>query len=151
MAWSICRPLCRNLGPARTAGKTPFPRAGRAYIGNWSNPQDIVVWHFDLATGGNYRVKVDAKPACREAVGQQVCIIAGDEKLTGNVTVDGVKLDKSLQLAKLTGKITPEGVQLHESLKLAAGQVTLFVQLLDAKRTGPPILDLFQVELAPVK
>jgi alpha-L-fucosidase len=129
----------------------PMSHAGRAYIGNWSNPQDIAVWHFDLATGGTFQVKIDAKPACPEAVGQKVCITAGDVGLTGNVTVEGIKLDKSLKLAKLTGKITRDGVQLSEPLKLAAGHVTLFVQLLDAKRTGPSILNLFQVELVPVK
>ncbi len=129
----------------------PMSRAGRAYIGNWSNPQDIAVWHFELAAGGSYRVKLDAKPLCREAIGQRVCITAGDERLTGTITVDGVKPGQPLKLAKLTGTITADGVKLGQPLSLAAGKVTLLVQLLDAHRTGPPILDLFQVELVPLK
>lgn len=107
----------------------PMSRAGRAYIGNWSNPQDVVVWHFDLAAPGKYQVKFDARPASPKAVGQKVRVTSGSRKLTG--------------------KITAGGVELAEPLPLSAGKITLSIELVDAKRTDPAVLDLYQVELTP--
>jgi alpha-L-fucosidase len=127
----------------------PMSQAGRVYIGNWSNPQDIAVWHFELPAGGEYRVRLDARPASAQALGQRVRITAGDEKLTGTMTDGGVETGGPSKRIEITGTITADGVQLPP-LKLPAGKVTLFVQLPDAMRTGPDILDLFQVELAPV-
>jgi alpha-L-fucosidase len=109
----------------------PMSKEGRAYIGNWSNPNDTVVWHFDLPGAGTYRIQFDANTASQEAIGQKVRIRAGKQTLIS--------------------KITDAGVEAAQPLKLDAGQVTLSVQLVDAKRTGPAIVDLYQVELVPVK
>jgi hypothetical protein len=106
-------------------------KEGRAYIGNWSNPNDTVVWHFDLPGAGTYRIQFDANTASQEAIGQKVRIRAGKQTLIS--------------------KITDAGVEAAQPLKLDSGQVTLSVQLVDAKRTGPAIVDLYQVELVPVK
>ncbi len=106
-------------------------RGGRVYIGNWSNPSDVAVWNFHLAAPGTYAVRVDGKPAQDKASGQQVRVSSGDEKVVG--------------------KITAEGVQIDQPLKLAAGRVTIRVELIDAKRTGPAVLDLFGVRLVPRK
>ncbi len=104
---------------------------GRAYIGNWSNPNDVVVWHFDLPATGVYRLQFDASKASKEAVGQKVRIRAGNQTLTS--------------------RITDSGVDAVQPLKLAAGQVTLSIELVDARRTGPAILDLYQLDLVPIK
>jgi alpha-L-fucosidase len=104
-------------------------RNGRVYIGNWSNPSDVAVWNFRLAAPGKYDVRVDGKPASEKAAGQQVRVSSGEEKVVGKVTGDGVAID--------------------QPLKLAAGKVMIRVELIDAKRTGPPVLDLFGVKLIP--
>jgi hypothetical protein len=106
-------------------------RKGRVYIGNWSNPNDVAVWNFQLAAPGSYGVCIDGQPASPKAVGQQVRISSGAEKVVGKITADGVALDRPL--------------------KLAAGKVTVRVELIDAQRTGPAILDLFGVKLVPRK
>jgi hypothetical protein len=36
-------------------------------------------------------------------------------------------------------------------LELPAGKVALSVELVQAKRTGPPVFDLFEVKLVPAK
>ena len=107
----------------------PLSRGGRTYIGNWSNPADVVVWHFELPAAGTYRVQIDAQPASKEAIGQRARLTAGNQKLAG--------------------KITAEGLALDQPLKLEAGKVALSVELVDAKRTGPAILDLSGVKLVP--
>ena len=107
----------------------PMSKGGRTYIGNWSNPNDQVVWTFELRNPGKFRVEVDATPASQAAVGQKVQVECGGKKLVG--------------------KIDAKGVSLSGPLLVAAGQNTLTVRLLDAKRTGPPILDLFGVRLVP--
>ena len=106
-------------------------RKGRVYIGNWSNPNDVAVWNFQLAAAGSYGVRIDGKPASQKAVGQQVRISSGTEKVVGKITADGVEFDRPL--------------------KLAGGKVTVRVELIDAQRTGPAILDLFGVKLIPRK
>jgi hypothetical protein len=75
------------------------------------------------------RVAVDGHAAAKEAVGQRVEVSASGQKLVG--------------------KITAEGVALDGTLKLPAGPQPISVKLLDAKRTGPPVLDLFGLRLAP--
>ncbi|NOX55896.1 MAG: alpha-L-fucosidase [Planctomycetes bacterium] len=107
----------------------PVSEKGRTYIGNWSNPNDVVVWQFTLPSTGEYSVRIDARMASQAARGQRLVI-----------SVDG---------QSLSGKITAEGVAVTGRVKLAAGQRTLSVKLPDAKRTGPPILDLFAVDLIP--
>ena len=109
----------------------PMSKAGCTYIGNWSNPADVVVWRFELPRDGVYRVQIDALPAAKEALGQPVL-----------VAVDG---------ATIQGKIVAHGVEFTAPLKLLADRVTLSVKLPGASRTGPPLLDLYGVELAPVK
>ena len=109
----------------------PMSKAGCAYIGNWSNPADVVVWRFDLPRDGSYRVQIDGLPAAKEALGQAVLVAAGG--------------------ATIQGKIVGHGVELPSPLKLSAGRVTLCVKLPGANRNGPPILDLYGVELSPVK
>ena len=101
------------------------------YIGNWSNPNDIAVWNFRLAAPGKYGVRIDGKPASEKAIGQQVRISSGAEKAVGTIAADGVAI--------------------REPLKLAAGAVTVRVELLNAQRTGPAVLDLFGVKLIPQK
>jgi alpha-L-fucosidase len=106
-------------------------RKGRVYIGNWSNPNDIAVWNFQLAAPGSYAVRVDGRPASSKAVGQRVRVSSG--------------------AAKVVGKITADGLELDQPLKLAAGKVEVRVELIDAQWTGPAILDLFGVNLVPNK
>jgi len=104
-------------------------RGGRTYIGNWSNPNDVVVWHFELPAAGTYRVQVEGKPASEPAVGQRVRVTAGGQKLVGKIGADGVVFD--------------------QPLVLKAGKVSLSVELVDAKRTGPAVLDLSSLKLVP--
>jgi hypothetical protein len=106
-------------------------RHGRVYIGNWSNPNDMAIWSFQLAAPASYQVRVDGKPASDKAVGQQVRISSGEEKVVGKITADGVAID--------------------QALKLAAGKVAIRVELINAQRTGPSVLDLFGVKLLPRK
>jgi alpha-L-fucosidase len=106
-------------------------RKGRVYIGNWSNPNDIAVWNFRLAAPGSYTVRVDGQPASPKAVGQRVRVSSG--------------------AAKVTGKITAGRLELDQPLRLATGKVEVRVELVDAQRTGPAILDLFGVKLVPRK
>jgi hypothetical protein len=101
------------------------------YIGNWSNPNDIAVWSFSLTGPGIYDVRIDGKTASDKAIGQQVRISAGEEKIVGKITADGVVF--------------------QQPLKLAAGNVAVRVELVNADRTGPAILDLFGVKLTPRK
>jgi len=107
----------------------PLSRGGRTYIGNWSNPNDVVVWHFELPAAGTYRVQVEGKPASEPAVGQRVRVTAGGQKLVGKIGADGVVFD--------------------QPLVLKAGKVSLSVELVDAKRTGPAVLDLSSLKLVP--
>jgi alpha-L-fucosidase len=109
----------------------PLSRNGRMYIGNWSNPNDIAVWSFSLTGPGIYDVRIDGKTASDKAIGQQVRISAGEEKIVGKITADGVVF--------------------QQPLKLAAGNVAVRVELVNADRTGPAILDLFGVKLTPRK
>jgi len=109
----------------------PLSRNGRVYIGNWSNPNDVVVWNFHLAAPGKYDVRIDGKPASAKALGQSVRVTAGAEKVVGRIAAGGVQID--------------------QPLKLPAGDVTLSVELPNAERTGPPILDLFELKLSPRK
>lgn len=100
-------------------------------IGNWSNPQDVVVWNFTLPTERSYRVAVEGRPAAKEAVGQRIEVSWGDQKLTGKVSADGVALDGQL--------------------RIPAGSQSISVKLLDAQRTGPPVFDLFGLRLTPAE
>jgi alpha-L-fucosidase len=109
----------------------PMSKAGRAYIGNWSNPADIVVWHFELARAGKYRLAVDGRPASEEGVGQKVRISAGSKRVMG--------------------KITRTGMEFFDPIDLPAGKNTLSVELTQAKRTGPSVFDLYGVRLVPAK
>jgi len=109
----------------------PTSEKGRAYVGNWSNPNDIPTWQFTLPSEATYRANLDARPASKEAVGQRVEVRVGEQKLEG--------------------KIDQHGVTLDGRLKLSAGNHTISVKLLDAKRTGPPVLDLFGLKLMPVE
>ena len=106
-------------------------QGGRAYIGNWSNSSDVVLWEFRANSAGSYTVHVDARNASPEAVGQRIEVSVGDQKLAGKIQV--------------------EGVNLAGRLKLGPGEQELSVKLPDAKRTGAPVLDLFGVRLVPVQ
>jgi len=109
----------------------PMSRAGRAYIGNWSNAADVVVWHFELAKPGKYRLVVDGRPASKEGVGQKVRVSAMGKKVIG--------------------KITAAGMDFPATIDLSAGKVTLSVELIEAKRTGPSVFDLYGLKLVPAK
>jgi alpha-L-fucosidase len=109
----------------------PMSEKGRVYIGNWSNPQDVPTWCFTMPAAGTYSVKLDARPASDAAVGQRIAVRVGKQQLVGRITKDGVALDGTLAIP--------------------AGQQELSVHLLDAKRTGPAILDLFSAQLVPEK
>ncbi len=109
----------------------PLSRDGRTYVGNWSNPNDVAVWCFTMPKAGSYHVKLDAHVASEAAVGQRVEIAVGK--------------------SKLVAKITKGGVPVEGKLDIPAGAQELSVKLLDAKRTGPEIIDLFGVTLVPVK
>ncbi len=114
-------------------GQRARPRSerGRTYVGNWSNPQDRVVWCFTMPEAGTYRVKLDARVAAEAAIGQRVAIRVGKRRLIAKITKDGVAVEGTLDIP--------------------AGDQELLVRLMDAKRTGPPIIDLFGVTLTPVK
>ena len=107
----------------------PLSRNGHIYIGNWSNPNDVVVWNFTINAPKQYDVRIDGKPASDKAVGQQVCVSSGPEKVLGKITADGVQID--------------------QPLSLNAGKIRLKVELINAERTGPSVLDLFGVKLMP--
>ncbi|MBN1911065.1 MAG: alpha-L-fucosidase [Pirellulales bacterium] len=107
----------------------PMSESGRTYVGNWRNPRDVVAWQITMPKPGKYTVKLNARPASKEAVGQRVVV--------------------EFRKQKLEGKVTPDGVKLAGRLDLPAGKHTLQVRLLDAKPTEPPVLDLFGLELAP--
>lgn len=105
--------------------------SGRVYIGNWSNPNDVVVWNFNAPAEVACRAIIDGRPASPEADGQKVQLAIGDQKILGTITGGGVRVEGEL--------------------KVTAGAQTLAVSLPGAKRTGPPILDLFGVRLVPAK
>lgn len=107
----------------------PVSQGGRAYIGNWSNPNDVVAWSFTLPSSGSFAVAVDGRPASPKAAGKRVRVSLGKQQLLG--------------------KISDKGVDLEGLLKIPAGQQTITVTLPDADRTGPPVLDLFGVTLVP--
>jgi len=109
----------------------PVSKAGKTCIGNWSNPNDVVVWNFTMPKEMAFRVIVDARAASRETVGQRVEISVAGQKLVGKITADGVALEGTL--------------------KVPAGPQSISVKLLDAKRTGPPVLDLFALRLETAK
>jgi alpha-L-fucosidase len=109
----------------------PVSQKGRTYIGNWSNPADVVTWEFTLPAAGKYAIEFDGRLASNSAAGQRVQVSASGQELTGKLRADGPKLD---------GK-----------LNLSAGQQKLSVKLPDAKRTEPPVLDLFELKLVPEK
>ena len=105
----------------------PVSRDGRTYVGNWSNPNDIAVWCFTMPKAGSYHVKLDVHVASEAAIGQRVEIAVGKSKLVAKIAKDGVPVE---------GK-----------LDIPAGAQELSVKLLDAKNTGPAIIDLFGVTL----
>ena len=109
----------------------PLSRDGRMYIGNWSNPTDVAVWKFSLPAPGTYQVQIDGQPVSDKAAGQQVCVSSGEKKIIGTITAAGVTFD--------------------QPLKLAAGEIALRVELPQADKTQPPVLDLFGVKLIPHK
>ena len=109
----------------------PVSEGGRTYIGNWSNPNDVVVWQFTLPKAGTYTVQADARKKSDEALGQRVEVAVGDQKVVGKIGAGGVSLDGPL--------------------KLPAGEQTISVKLPAAKRTGPPVLDLFGLKLVPAR
>ena len=106
-------------------------QGGRTFIGNWSNPQDVAVWNFTLPAERSFRVAVEGRPAAQEAAGQRIEVSWADQKLIGKINADGVALDGQL--------------------RIPAGSQSITVKLLDAKRTGPPILDLFGLRLTPAE
>jgi hypothetical protein len=108
----------------------PVSETGRTYIGNWSNPNDVVVWQFTLPANGTYTVRIDARKASDAALGQRIEVSVGKQRAQG--------------------KIKAEGVTVEGQLKLDAGEHSISVKLPDAKRTGPPVLDLFGLKLVPV-
>lgn len=107
----------------------PVSKAGRTYIGNWSNPHDVVVWQFTLPVAGTYTVRVDARKASDAALGQRIDVSVGDQTAKGKINADSVTMDGQL--------------------RLDAGERSISVKLPDAKRTGPPVLDLFGLKLVP--
>lgn len=109
----------------------PASKAGRVFIGNWSNPNDVVVWNFKASADAAYRVVIDGRPASPEADGQKIQVAIGEQKLVGAIGKDGARLDGQL--------------------KVTLGDQTLSVSLPGAKRTGPPLFDLFGVRLMPEK
>ena len=109
----------------------PVSKSGRTCIGNWSNPNDVVAWNFTLPKPLAFRVAIDGRPAAKEALGQRVEVSASGQKLVGKITADGVALDGTLNVP--------------------AGKQSISVKLLDAQRTGPPVLDLFALRLEPAK
>ncbi len=108
----------------------PVSRDGRTCVGNWSNPNDVAVWCFTMPKEGSYRIELDARAASKAAIGQKVEISVGKSKLVAKIAKDGIPVE---------GK-----------LEIPAGAQELSVKLLDAKRTGPDIIDLFGVTLTPV-
>jgi hypothetical protein len=106
-------------------------QGGRAYIGNWSNPNDVVVWQFRVPSAGAYAVQVDARMASQDGLGQRFEINLGEQKLAG--------------------KVEPGGMSLAGRLQLAPGEQELSVKLPGAKRTGSPVLDLFGLKLVPAR
>lgn len=109
----------------------PVSQAGRTYIGNWSNPSDVATWEFTLPAAGKYAVELDARLASDKASGQRIVISVGKQQLTTKLASDGIKFDNRLAIP--------------------AGEQKLSVKLPDAKRTDPPVLDLFGVKLVPEK
>lgn len=109
----------------------PVSQGGRAFIGNWSNPNDVVTWSFTLPSPGDFKVAVEGRPASPKAAGKRVRVSLGKQQLLG--------------------KISDKGIQLDGVLKIPAGQQTITVALPDADRTGPPVLDLFGVTLVPAR
>jgi len=109
----------------------PVSEGGRTYIGNWSNPNDVVVWQFTLPSAGTYTVQIEARKASDDALGQQVEVGVGDQKAVGKIEANDVKMDGQL--------------------KLQTGEQSISVKLPNAKRTGPPVLDLFGLNLVPVQ
>jgi alpha-L-fucosidase len=109
----------------------PLSENGRPYIGNWSNPKDIITWNFTMPKAGSYRAKLDARVVSEAALGQRVKIRVGDSKLVAKVGKDGLKFEGTLGIP--------------------AGQQKLFVKLLDAQRTGPPLIDVFGLTLVPAE
>ncbi len=105
----------------------PVSKGGKTYIGDWSNPNDVVVWNFTMPNESTLRVTVDGRPASQEAIGQRIEISAAGQKVVGKITKEGVVLD---------GKLT-----------LPGRPQSISVKLLDAKRTGSPVMDLFGVRL----
>jgi hypothetical protein len=104
---------------------------GRVYIGNWSNPNDIVEWQFELPAAGSYTVELDARRSSEEAVGQRVEVRVGDQSVTGRIEREVVRMDGRMQIP--------------------AGSQTISVTLPDAKRTAAPVVDLFGVKLVPAE
>ncbi|NLE38912.1 MAG: hypothetical protein GX621_12885, partial [Pirellulaceae bacterium] len=107
----------------------PCSEKGRVYIGNWSNPGDVVAWSFTLPNAGTYAVAIDSRTASKEGIGQRIEVRVGEQTLVGTIAEDGIAVEGSIAIP--------------------AGEQTLSVKLLDAKRTGPAILDLFGVTLRP--
>ena len=107
----------------------PVSEKGRTYVGNWSNPKDIAVWCFTMPKAGTYRVELDARVASAAALGQRV------EARLGKQT--------------LVAKIAKKRINFEGSLKIPAGDQELSIKVPDAKRTGPPIIDLFGLTLLP--
>ena len=109
----------------------PLSKDGRIYVGNWSNPNDVAVWCFTMPKEGSYHVELDARVVSKDAVGQRVEACVGKNVLVSKITADGIKFEGALDI--------PAGAQ------------ELSIKLLDAKRTGPPIIDLFGATLVPVE
>ncbi len=107
----------------------PVSQGGRAYIGNWSNPNDVVAWSFTLPTSGSFRVTIEGRPASSKAIGKRIRVTLGKQRLLG--------------------KIGEQGAQLAGVLEIPAGEQGITVALPDANRTGPPVFDLFGVTLTP--
>jgi len=109
----------------------PVSQKGQTYIGNWSNPNDVVVWGFTLPAAGSYAVAVQGRPASPQAIGQRVRVSVGKQQLTG--------------------KIASAGVTISGQLNIPAGPQTISVALPDANRTGPPVFDLYGGTLKPAQ
>ena len=96
-------------------------------MGNWSNSDDVAVWQFTMPKAGSYRVELDARAVSEAAFGQRVEACVGEKTLVAKIGKDGMHFD---------GK-----------LDIPAGKQEISIKVPDAKRTGPPIIDLFGITL----
>ncbi len=120
--------------PVRLAGGQEIPLDERA---QWFRHDRFGIFiittkhHDGFPKPLEFRVAIDGRPASKNVLGQTVEVSGAGQKLVG--------------------KITAGGVAVEGTLKLPAGKQSISVKLLDAQRTGPPVLDLFAMSLEPAK